>query len=281
VEIIITHLTCNTGALKACSLTCRSWYTTAAPLLHHSLTLTGDELEIGRRHLQPLFNLHRLGLIHLVKEIRLKQGFDVDHWFVPQAFTHLDLCHFFTLTNVHTLKLQNMGIDRFVPTLEHHFGHFSQTLRSITLYDPRCTPRQLSHFFSLFSNLDNIGIRNTLTRQPTTTTPDMELVPFSALELRGRLALYNFNWAETWVHLTASSSDLRFRHMDLHRSPSCAPILFEACAETLETLRLGRMDGSASEWFRVRLSADFAEGEQGVSIYLLSRFSGLSKSRLG
>ena len=112
-EIIITHLTHNLGALKARSLTCRSWYTTTVPQLHHTLTLTGDEPEIGCRRLEPLSELHQLGLINLVKIIRLRQGIDVDCWFTPQAFTYLNLHHFSALVNVHTLKLQNLEISRF------------------------------------------------------------------------------------------------------------------------------------------------------------------------
>ena len=254
VEIIIAHLVYNIRAIKACSLTCRSWYTAAAPQLHYALTLMGDKPEIGHRQLEPLSKIYELDLIHLVKEIRLRQELDEDCWFLPQSFTSFDLRHFSALVNVHTLKLENLEINRFIPAIELHFGHFSQTLRSITLYDPWCTPRQLSHFLSLFSNLDDIGIWNTLTRQLITTTPDMELVPFSALKPQGRLGLYNFNWAETLTHLITSGSDLRFRHMDLRGSSSCVPILFEACAETLETLRF--MDGSVSELFRIRLSTD-------------------------
>ena len=246
VEIIVAHLTHNLDALKACSLTCRSWYTTAAPHLHHTLTLTGDKLEIGRRRLEPLFKLRQLGLIHLVKSIRVNQGLNM-RWFVPLEFTHLDLCHFSALTNVHTLKLQNMVIWDFIPGPERHFGQFSQMLRSITLYDPCCTPRQLSHFLSLFSNLENIGIRNTWIPEPTTTTPEMDLIPFSALKLQGRLALQNFGWAGIWKHLIAPNSGLGFRHMDLCNSATCAPVLFKACAETLETLRFGVGDGLARE----------------------------------
>jgi len=84
----------------------------------------------------------------------------------------------------------------------------------------------------------------------------MELVPFSALKLRGRLALRSFGWPETLEHLIASNSDLQFRQMDLYKSAGCAPILFAACAETLETLRFGIMDGLTSKRFCIRLSMD-------------------------
>ena len=256
-EIIIAHLIPDLGTLKTCSLTCRSWYTATASHLHHTLTLVGDRPDVDRSRLEPLSKLHGLGLIPLVKSIRIKQDF-YTRWFVPHAFSHLDLSRFSALTNVHTLKLQSLDIPHFIPDIERHFGHFSQSLRSITLYDPSCAPRQLSYLLSLFSNLDNIGIRvASIYGNTISNTPDTELAPFTALKPQGRLALYNFNWADTWRHIITSGSELRFRHMDLHGSATCATVLFEACGETLETLRLGIKDGAASELSCVRLSMDF------------------------
>jgi len=242
-EMVVAYFTRDLGALKTCSLISRSWYTAATPHLHRTLTLR-DGHDIDRSQMEPLSKLHEFGLLHLVKILRVKQG---RRWFVPQPFSDLDLCNFSTLANVHTLKLQHVEIHRFMPDIEHHFGHFSQTLRSITLHDPSCTPRQLSHFLSLFSNLDDIGIRNFHTHVPNTSTSDTELVPFSAPRLRGRLALDTFTLVEVWTHLITFCSGLRFRHMDLRMSASCAPVLFEACAETLETLRFGVRSDSVSK----------------------------------
>jgi len=247
VEMVIIHLTNDLCALKACSLTCRSWYTAAVPYLHHTLTLEGDRLGTDRSRLEPLPKLHELGLLHLVKTLQVKQGLGTSRWFVPQAFSNLDLFHFSALANAHTLKLQDVEIHHFIPGIELHFGHFSQTLRSITLHDPCCTPQQLSYFLSLFPNLDDIGIQNNHRYVYNTAIPETELVPFSAPKLRGRLALDNFRWVEAWTYFIASCGGLRFRHMDLRMSASCAPVLFEACAETLETLRFGTRSGSASE----------------------------------
>ena len=42
---------------------------------------------------------------------------------------------------------------------------------------------------------------------------------------------------ETWTSLIASCGGLRFRYMDLWIVGGCAPVLLEACAKTLETLR--------------------------------------------
>jgi len=67
-----------------------------------------------------------------------------------------------------------------VAGVKHYFRHFSQTLRSITLYDPFCSPRELSCFLSLFPNLDNIGVLNRSRISGGPSTPEAKLIPFSA-----------------------------------------------------------------------------------------------------
>jgi len=241
--MIITHLTYNLCTLKACSLTCRSWYTAAVPCLHHTLTLRKDTHSAARSKLKPLPRLHKLGLMPLVKEIRVDQSWGRCVWFVPREFTRCNLRYFSALANVRTLEVENMEIYRFMPGIERYFKHLSPTLRSITLHNPHCTPRQLSHFLSFFSNLDNIRISEPIAHTPNTTTPDTELTPLSAPKLRGLLQLYRFSWAETWTQLTASCGGLRFRRMDLCKVQNCAPLLLEACTGTLEALRVSEREG--------------------------------------
>jgi len=172
---------------------------------------------------------------------------------VPQALNR----HFSALENVHTLKLENVEIHRFMPDAIRYFGHFSLTLRSIALYDPYCNPRQLSHFLSLFPNLDGIEIRLAYAHTYDLAIPNTVLVPYSAPKPRGRLVLSGFSWVETWTHLIASC-DLRFRHMDLGGGPC----------------RVHLVSSSASVYLRIR-----ADGEQEMPIYHVSRSSDLSKSR--
>ena len=246
VEMIIVYLICHRRTLKACSLACRSWYTAAVPHLHRTVTLTGGRPEIDRSRLEPLSKLHELGLISFAREIRVRQGPGSSSWFVPQAFGHLDLRYFSAFANVHTLNVENMQIHHFIPDIEHYFGHLSPTLQSITLYDPRCSPQQLSHFLSFFPNLDDVNIRISYTHKFDTTAPETELALLPTPRLRGRLVLYNFPWAEAWTHLISSCGGLRFHHVDLRKNVSCAPVLLEACADTLETLRFDATDGSVS-----------------------------------
>ena len=244
--MIIAHLTGDLDGLKACSLTSRSWYIAAVPHIHRTLTIEEGRLDKRRDKLKPLSKLHELGLTPLTKQITVHQLLN-SQWFTPQAFSRRDLRYFSAFTNVRILKIEHMNISGFIPGIERYFEHFSPTLRSIVLCNPCFTPRQLSYFLSLFSNLDDISIKGSSTRQPDTTTPDAKLVPFSAPELRGQLTLRNYRWVETWTHLITSCGGLRFRCMDLYKVGSCAPILFKACAETLETLRFYTSDDSVSK----------------------------------
>ena len=246
-EMIIAHLTDDLDDLKACSLTCRSWYIAAVPHIHRTLILREGKPDRRRSDkLKPLSKLHELGLTPLAKQITIHQQLN-SQWFTPQAFGRRDLRYFSAFTNVRTLKIEHMNISGFMPGIERYFKHFSPTLRSTVLRNPCCTPRQLSYFLSLFSNLDDIAIKGSSTRQPDTTTPDAKLVPFSAQVLRGQLTVRNYRWAETWTNLITSCGGLRFRCMDLYKVGNCVPILLRACAETLETLRFYASDDSVSK----------------------------------
>ena len=187
VEMIIAHITYDLPALKALSLTCRSWYITAFPHLHHTITLVEDTHITTRDKLDPLSRLHELGLAPLIKEIRVNQPGDRYAWFVPGEFSRRDLHYFSAFANVHTLKLQNLDIFRFIPHLKRYFVHLSPTLRSIILDEPRCDPQQLSQFISLFSNLDDVEIQNPIAYD----VGPLQLVSSSTPTpwLRGRLAL--------------------------------------------------------------------------------------------
>ena len=235
-EMILIHLTDNLYALKSCSLTCRSWYIAAVPYIYHTLLLGGKPRPL-RSDFWPLSKLHGRGLTPLVKEIWVRQWYTRPLWFLPRAFNRRNLRYFSAFTNVQTLRIQRLDIHSFIPGVERYFGQFSPTLRSIALSRPICnTPQQLSYFLSLFSNLDNICI--SLLVLLNTSTPSPELAPFSAPTLRGTLLLSSFRPVETWTYMIAVCGGLRFRHVELHKVGSCAPIILEACAETLETLRL-------------------------------------------
>ena len=173
----------------------------------------------------------------LVKKIQVEQLGSLDsQWFMPEAFNPDTLHYFSRFANVETLKIQGLNICRFMPRVEGYFGHLAPALRSITLHYPiYATQKQLAFFLSLFSNLNDVDIRQPFLS--TTSGLNWKLVPFSSPKFRGKLTLCNFRSIEGCTHLIAASDGLRFRHMDLREVAGCAPTLLGACTETLESLR--------------------------------------------
>jgi len=247
IEMITAHLADDLRTLKACSLTCRSWYSATVPHLHYVLTLNSTKPDKTLRKLKPLSKLCRLGLNPRIKEVRVSDKLGPFPWFVPHALSPCNVRRFSTFANVQTLVLESVHIRHFIPNVKLYFGHLSQTLRSIEVQFPKCAPRQLSHFLSLFSNLDDIKLLYAPIGLFDTDIPDVKLVPFSAPKLQGRLELYDFHWVETCTDLVTSCG-LRFHYMDLRKVGGCAPVLLEACAETLETLRFGVTERSNSKY---------------------------------
>ena len=244
VEMIIAHLIDDLNTLKSCSLTCRSWYPVVVPHIYHTLLL-GDNHHGFLGHKEPsrfrdhLSELHGRDLMPVVKEIWVRQGHP--SWFVPQAFGSRDLRYFSAFTNVQTLSIQHLDIYSFIPGIEHYFGQFSQTLRSISLTQPNCLDiQELPYFLTFFPNLDDIYISKPY---PQVSPPSAVLAPFSAPKLRGRLVLDTIWSVDIWAYMILACHGLRFRHMELHWVGNAAQVLLEACAKTLETLRFFLVGG--------------------------------------
>ena len=236
VEMITAHLTSDLATLKACLLTCRSWYALALPHIHSTLLLGETKGVTLRGNLRPLSKLYKLGLTPLVKEVLVRQGYSNANWFLPCTFKNHDLRHFSAFSSVQSLKIQRLDLSHFMPCIKYYFEQFSPTLRSITLISPYCSaPQQLPHFLSLFPNLDDINIA--YFRPPNNSDPHQELIPFSAPKLRGDLTISASRSIEIWLYLIAACGGLRFRYMGLYRVGDSAPILLEECAGTLETLK--------------------------------------------
>ena len=164
--MIIAYLTHDLRTIKACSLICRSWYPAAAKHLHHTLTLRRGGRGVNRSQLEPLSKLHKLGLLPLVKEIRIDQGPGLSCWFVPRAFNH----HFSALANIHTLKLENMEIHRFIPGIkcisDTSRQHYNPS-RCMTHAVPLNNCHISSPFFQTWTTLRSGSPTPTCTIQPS------------------------------------------------------------------------------------------------------------------
>ena len=238
-DMIIAQLRLDTPTLKACSATCRAWYTATLPHLHHTLTLRKQTSDRTSKGLVPLHKLGKLQLLPFVKRLRILQH-DTDRWFPMTVFDARRLAYFPTLTNVQELGIDSLDLQVFTLQAHLYSWYFMPKLRSLALRNPVGSHHQLLSFLGQFPNLDDLKLihSDNLTRG---STPDSVPVPQLAPSLRGQLTLWSFGEGALLRDLSRLAGGLRFRHMNL-RGVSCSRFLLDACAETLETLRLHTVD---------------------------------------
>ena len=174
-------------------------------------------------------------LLPFVKRLRILQRYGyADPWFLPTIFNAQSLFYFSTFTNVQELVVDELDLRAFIPQARLYFGQFTPTLRSLTLRTPKSDHHQLLYFLGLFPNLDDLKLIYTHT---WTFIPDPAPASQSPLSLRGRLTLKGFDGEVLMRSLSELSGGLRFRYMDL-LDVGGARFLLEACADTLEALRV-------------------------------------------
>ena len=237
VEMILSHFIYDTRTLLACSMTCYSWYIATVSHLHHTLT-TGDFILArcrGRWWPEPLRRLDGLGLLPLVKRLRIR--LDVDPQFTPEYLSGRALRYFSSLTNLQELGIDNLQVSSFIPRVQQCFGHLSQTLRFLALKKPRGSRRQVLYFIGLFPNLQDLKLDYRTLGDENKSSTGATLVPVSVPPLRGRLILVFFTEVTLVRDMITFFGGLRFRHMELF-GVNCTRLLLDECSETLETLRL-------------------------------------------
>jgi len=231
--MIISCLVYDARSLLVCSMTCYSWYIAAVPHLHH--TLTTDNIDSKYSWPRPLRKSYELGLLPFVNQfrIRLKHGAK----FTPRQLTGYTLRYFSALTNLQELGIDNLQVFEFMPKIRQCFGHFSSTLRFLALKDPKGSCRQILYFIGLFPNLQDLKLHYCLPEDEEESTADATLIPLSIPPLRGRLTLVSFTRENLMRDMITLFGGLRFSCLDIFRVEFVRLIL-DACAETLETLRL-------------------------------------------
>jgi hypothetical protein len=236
-EAIIAYLRYDTRSLRACTLTCYSWYIAAVPHLHHTLTISGYRYQGGRklRWPNPIRYMHMLGLLPLVQEFRVCGGYNE---LSPGRFNRCILRQFSALTNVQKLDIANLDIPSFMPRIRRYFGHFLPTVRSLTLKGPKGSHRQIIYFIGLFQHLQDLELNDEV-RSGSLSEPagNSMLIPTFIPPLRGRLGLVYFNRTGFFENMIDLFGGIRFRYMYLYRVRGPQPPL-DACAKTLEDLVL-------------------------------------------
>ena len=238
--MIIAHLADNTRSLLACSLTCYSWYIAAVPRLHRTLITPTYHWYRNEKFVwpKPLLYMRELGLLPLVKEFQVHTRRSTDsNGFSPELFNRSILCQFSALTNVQELGIDYLDIPKFMPDIRQYFGHFLPTVRSLALREPRGSHRQIIYFIGLFPHMDDLKLLYGILSFQEEPTSDLTLVPPFAPPLRGRLTMNDFESVGFLEDMIDLFGGIRFYYMDLFEVDEMR-LLLDACAETLEILRL-------------------------------------------
>ena len=251
--MIIGHLFYDPFSLRACCLTCYSWYIAAVRHLHSALITP-----IYRKHENSKLwwhdsfqSMHKLGLLPLVKKLQVQGTRDCADRFGPSAFSpelfdRRILRQFSSLTNVQELGIDFLDIPSFMPKIQRYFGHFLPTLRSLTLREPKGSRRQIIFFVGLFQHLEDLAFRYYFVGIQKEPADDPTLVPLSIPPLRGRLTLERFTRVGILEDMIDMFGGIRFRHMELYNVDGMR-LLLDASAKTLETLRLCPWDPHGKE----------------------------------
>jgi len=241
--MIVTHLIYEKTSLLACSLTCHSWHIATIPHLHHTLIITTYDLCTDKKFVwpKPLRDMRKFGLLPLVKKFQVYGKPYRVNGFSPRLFSCCTLRHFSALVNVQELGIDYLNIPKFMPRIRRYFGHFSLTVRSLALREPKGSCRQIIYFIGLFQQLEDLKLLYKRSEPREEPLDDLTLVPPFAPPLCGRLTMTSFTRVELVKAMIDLFGGLRFCYMDLCNVDGMQ-LLLDTCAKTLETLRLHPAD---------------------------------------
>ena len=248
--MIIANLARDTSSLLACSMICNSWYTATFPHLHRTLITQPDPRCTHTKFTwpKPLQDMRKLGLLPLVKRFHFHGGCYSHNWGLnSKRLNRLTLPHFSALTNVRELGIDFLDISSFGPRIQRYFGHFSSTVRSPALKEPKGSCRQIVYFIGLFEHLEDLKLIGHPTCPPQgVPAHDRAPIPLFVPPLRGRLTMTWFWRVGVLEEMINLFGGIRFRWMSLYAVEGMQ-LLLGASAKTLETLWLYPTDPRGKE----------------------------------
>ena len=167
-------------------MTCYSWYASTVPHLHRTLTIHDSRNLPGYLWPKPLKKSYELGLLPLVTRFRICLW---NPAFTPKQFNWFTLRHFYALTNLQELGIDNLQVSSFMPIIRRCLGHLSPNLRFLALKDPNGTRRQILYFIGLFANLHDLKLQYSEPMDEPEDTADATLHSFrgTPVSLHGSL----------------------------------------------------------------------------------------------
>ena len=236
VKNIVAYLAYDLPSLRACSLTCRTWYTAAAPHLHHRLIIETRSWFDGCERIR---RMHSRGLLPLVGYVKIRgcyygDGIKLSGCCFPRQ-------SFETLTNVNELTLTYLDIPSFLPRIRKCFGHFLPTVRSLRLGSPKGYDRQIIFFIGSFQHLQDLELfRMKFDPWYNTGPEDKQIPPFSP-PLQGRLTTRSWMKQNFFKDMAQLFGGIRFTEMNIFDTYETR-FLLRACAKTLRILQCAPND---------------------------------------
>ena len=235
VGIIVSYLIYDVRSLRACTLTCYSWYITAVPHLHHTLAIRIDSYDRKFRWPDLIQHMHMLGLLPLVKRLRVC-GNDSSR-LSPKLFNCRIQRQFYTLANVQKLEIEYLDISSFMPRIKQYFSHFSSTVQSLVLREPSGSRRQIIYFIGLFQHLQDLELLYNWSSSRKEPADDLTLIPLFTPPLRRWLKMTHFTRVGLLKDMIDLFGGIRFYGMNLFDVDGMQ-LLLGACAKTLKAIVL-------------------------------------------
>ena len=243
--------------LKECSLTSRTFYSAARPLIHARMMLgissamrcpelsqgapfdgnTYDEQAdvLLARYLSAT---EERGLLRYgyIREVSLEL-FDLVH---PEKVLRLQQLR--ALETVHTLAIDSLALPRILPIFDSCFSQFVSTLRSLSLRDASCEDiNQVTEFIYRFPHLDDLDLTLDGSEKGRHAHPgSMWPRPRQPLPLGGHLRLARPSHVVQW--LVDLPGGIRFRSIYVDSSLNDLEELLVARSSTLEVFTICYID---------------------------------------
>jgi len=243
IEMIAAYSTYDKRSLRACTLTCYSWYIAVTPLLHQTLIcpIYSPHKDSFRRPSLP-FREEVFGLAPLVKTLWFR-GNSTNRVALSLAWPHS--CHIllplYQFTRVNQLRIDYLDIPSFLPYILGYPTYFLPAVRSLALKEPKGTRREIIYFIGLFQHLQDLKLLYSENGHQEEPAGDLTLTPHFVPPLQGSLTMRHSTGVGLLKDMLDLFGDFRFRRMDLFKVDGTG-LLLGACAKTLESVTLDPSD---------------------------------------
>jgi hypothetical protein len=222
VDYIVDHISGDRSTLFACTHLSRTWRIAARTHLYRTFKVSDSA------GFKTVDDLQKIGVIHLVRKIlAIRKANQADLSLPPKALTRLN-----ALTHLQELDLRFLDLGDLLLGLHEHCNVLRSTIRTLVLYYPTGSIRQIVCFISLFPNLENLAVGGI----DTVDTDDSQVpVIKCSPPLTGRLGLSGISNQEFIHELASAQNGIRFRTVDLRFCQEVQEII-DGCAGSMEKL---------------------------------------------